>query len=80
MGKCFDCGEAGAEVTAGAVGGFLAGAGVCAHVEEQALATIMTTPNKTDRARKGMRLDKSPGLRIPRRGRAAQMAISADNL
>jgi hypothetical protein len=60
MGKCFDCGEGGAEVTAGAVGGFLGGAGVCARAAEQPVEMMMTTPKKTDRVRKGMRLDESP--------------------
>jgi len=68
IGKCLDCGEAGAAATAGAVGGFLVGAGVCAHAEQQVPATMLTTLKKTVRADKGMRSDKSPELRIPRGG------------
>jgi len=49
----------------GEEGGFLVGAGACARAEEPALATKMK-PKKVDRIREGMRLDESPGLRIPR--------------
>jgi hypothetical protein len=60
MGKCFDCGEAGAVLKDGAAGGFLAWGGVCASATRQALATLMTTPKNIDHTRKGIRYDKSP--------------------
>jgi hypothetical protein len=79
MGKCFDCGAAGGVATAGAVGGFLAGAGACARAEQEVAATMAMTLKKKDRAGKGMRSDESPEIRIPRGGRAAQMAIGANH-
>ena len=62
MGKCLDWGEAGAAATAGAVGGFLVWGGACGVAETAALATKMTRPKKSNRVRKGMRVDKSSGL------------------
>jgi len=44
--------------------GFLVVAGACAHAAELALATKVTRLKKSDRARKGMRLDESSAQRI----------------
>ena len=71
-----DCGDAGAAAAVGEEG-FLVWAGACAQAEEPALATDMTKPKKADRARKGMRLVKSSGLRIPRERARHKSGIGA---
>src|SRR5712675_946341 len=76
IGKCFDCGEEGAVAGAGEEFGFLVVAGACAHVREPLLATRTTKAKKSDRARKGMRLNESSAQRIPRGRRHAQIAIA----
>src|SRR5258707_1246407 len=78
IGKCFDCGEEGAVAGGGEEFGFLVVAGACAHVREPLLATKVTRLKKSDRARKGMRLNESSAQRIPRGRRHAQIAISRE--
>src|SRR5258708_10686360 len=78
IGKCFDCGEEGAVAGVGEEFGFLVVAGACAHVREPLLATRTTKAKKSDRARKGMRLNESSAQRIPRGRRHAQIAISRE--
>ena len=51
--------------------------GACALAEELALATKMK-PKKVDRIREGMRLDESPGLRIPRERERHKSRIRAN--
>src|SRR6267154_682572 len=76
IGKCLDCGEEGALAGVGGGFGFLVVAGACAHVREPLLATRTTKAKKSDRSRKGMRLNESSAQRIPRGRRHAQLAIS----
>src|SRR5258708_7692476 len=78
IGKCFDCGEEGAVAGVGEGFGFLVVAGACADVREPLLATRTTKAKKSDRARKGMRLNESSAQRIPRGRRHAQIAIRAN--
>src|SRR6266849_11114142 len=80
IGKCLDCGEDGAAAGVGEEFGFLVPAGACADAREPLLATKTTKATKNDRARKGMRLNESSAQRIPRRRRAAQMAIGANSV
>src|SRR6267143_5137231 len=75
IGKCFDCGEEGAVAGVGEGFGFLVVAGACAHVREP-LATRTTKAKKSDRSRRGMRLNESSAQRIPRGRRHVQIAIS----
>src|SRR6267378_8415537 len=78
IGKCLDCGEDGAVGGVGEGFGFLVVAGACAQAREPLLATRTTKAKKSDRARKGMRLNKSSAQRIPRGRRHAQIAISRE--
>jgi hypothetical protein len=68
IGKCLDCGEAGAAAPAGGVVGFLFCEGAWGAADAAALVIKTTTLKKSDRDRKVMRLIESSAQRIPRGG------------
>src|SRR5882762_7328252 len=78
IGKCLDCGDDGATAGAGEGFGFLVVPGACARAREPLLATRTTKAKKSDRSRKGMRLNESSAQRIPRRRRHAQKLFRAN--